>query len=146
MRRSGRFAASFLSALLAIGCGAPPRPIDRGGRAVTPQVSGRPSTIVHFWATWCVPCREELPQLVAYARTHRIPLITVANDRSFDDVDRFLRERSLSVDVLLDRDGKFGRANHADKLPTTLIYDARGNVKERFTGAQDWRAYELNRR
>ena len=66
--------------------------------------------------------------------------------RSFDDVDRFLRERSLSADVLLDRDGKFGRANHADKLPTTLIYDARGNVKERFTGAQDWRAYELNRR
>jgi hypothetical protein len=85
-----------------------------------------------------------LPQLVAYARTHRIPLITIANDRSFDDVDRFLRERSLLVDVLLDRDGKFGRANHADKLPTTLIYDARGNVKERFTGAQDWRAVILS--
>jgi hypothetical protein len=68
-----------------------------------------------------------------------IPLITIANDQRFEDVDRFLRERSLSIDVLLDRDGSFGRAKHADKLPTTLIYDADGNVKERFTGAQDWR-------
>src|SRR5436190_23463929 len=133
MRRSGRFAASFLSALLAIGCGAPPSPIDRSGRAVKPRVSGRPSTIVHFWATWCVPCREELPQLVTYARTHRIPLITVANDRSFEDVDRFLRERMLSLDVSLDRNAKFGRASHADKLPTTRLYDASRKGQELLT-------------
>ena len=126
-----------------IGCGAAPRPVDRSGRAVTPFTRG---TIVHFWATWCVPCRAELPQRAAYARKQRIPLITIANDRSFADVDRFTREHALTIDVLLDRDGAFGRANHADKLPTTLIYDANGHVKERFTGAIDWRAYELSRR
>jgi|SRR5205085_11703234 len=136
MRRSGRFAASFLSALLVIGCGAPPRPIDRSGREVTLQTRG---TIVHFWATWCVPCREELPQLAAYARKRGIPLITIARDRSFADVDRFLSGRLLSLNVLLDRDGKFARANHADVLPTTLIYDERGHVRERFAGAQEWR-------
>jgi len=136
MRRSGRFAASFLSALLAIGCGAPPRPVDRSGRAVSVETRG---TIVHFWATWCVPCRDELPLLVAYAGKRRIPLITIARDRSFADVDRFLSARSLSLNVLLDRDGSFARANHADALPTTLVYDERGHVRERFTGAQEWR-------
>lgn len=103
---------------------------------MTPATRG---TIVHFWATWCVPCRAELPQLVAYARKERIPLITIANDRSFEVVDRFLAAEKLSMEVLLDRDGAFARASHADKLPTTIVYDARGRVKERFTGAQDWR-------
>jgi thiol-disulfide isomerase/thioredoxin len=138
MRKSGRFAASFLSALLVIACGGAPRPIDRAGRKVTPDTS---ATIVHFWATWCVPCRAELPELVNYAHSQKMRLITVANDKSFAEVDRFLaEERMTSLDVLLDKDGAYGRANHAEKLPTTLIYDADGKVKERFTGAVDWRA------
>jgi YD repeat-containing protein len=144
MRKYGRFAASFLSLLLA--CGPAPRALDRAGRPVTLAVAGRPATIVHFWATWCGPCRAELPALIAFAAERHIPLITIANDRDWSVVDRYLAANDLHIDVLLDRDARVARSYRADVFPTTLVYDAHGQVTERFRGAVDWRGVTLRMR
>lgn len=99
--------------------------------------------MVHFWATWCEPCRDELPALLTLARelehAGRFRLIAVAVDDDWDAIRRFLGGNVPHTIVrpdTADAHRRFG----ASTLPDSYLIDARGNVVVRYAGARDWRS------
>jgi thiol-disulfide isomerase/thioredoxin len=131
-----RFAAAAL--VFTLSCMPAPRPRDRYGRPVTIDLRGAPVTLLHFWAAWCGPCREELPRFVAFATAHHMRVVAVSQDRDFAVADRFLRQNDINLETLIDDRGRVGASYHLRVIPTTIAYGADGNVIDRFDQSVDW--------
>jgi cytochrome c-type biogenesis protein len=113
------------------------RRLDLGG------LRGRP-VVVNFWATWCVPCRQELPLFAASARAHGqqgLAVIPVDYEESPDTVSRFWRELGVDLTPYLDPDGAaaraFGAGLQESGLPVTVLADRRGIVRSVLPGQVD---------
>lgn len=108
-------------------------------------LSGRPA-IVHFWAMWCAPCREELPELASFRETLETDslsglLVVVAAERGgAEGVARFLNEKlGLSgFATYLDPSGTAGRAFALFGMPSTFLVNAEGRVVEIASGPVRW--------
>ncbi|MGQ9724743.1 MAG: TlpA disulfide reductase family protein [Tepidimonas sp.] len=101
--------------------------------------------MVNFWATTCVSCVKEMPQLVeTHRRFHARGLETLAVAMSYDPPDwvaNFARSRQLPFKVALDRDGTLAREWGEVKLtPTTYIVDRQGLIVKRYVGEPDFGA------
>lgn len=96
--------------------------------------------IIHFWATWCAPCREELPALITLARQAQfsnINIVAVAAD-SHKAVKQFSDSQALPGNVLIDQYGKAMNTYHIRALPSSYITDLSTNIKYQVTGKLDW--------
>ena len=99
---------------------------------------GRP-LVLHFWATWCPPCREELPGLLAFGEREDAEVLAVSLDPEWGAVMEFFeREPPRSV-VLADADAVRG-AFEVAVLPVTYVVDVSGNLRLRLSGSRDWSA------
>lgn len=100
------------------------------------QSDGKP-LVVNLWATWCPPCRREMPALAK--AQHDYPGVDIAfvnQGEPRDDVDAFLRWAQLTPqNVLLDPTLSVSRAVDANAYPTTLFYDAHGKLLQVHLGA-----------
>ena len=99
--------------------------------------------VVHFWATWCPPCEEELPGLVAWwkeARTDpRIELVAVSVDEEWKVVDGFLAKRNATdLPLALDPKKSAASAFGTEKFPETWFLSPDGEILLHQVGAQDW--------
>jgi thiol-disulfide isomerase/thioredoxin len=130
--------AAAVVLMLALACTPAPRPRDRHCNPVDVDLHGAPVTLLHFWAAWCSPCREELPRFVAFAAAHHLRVVAVSRDRDFASADRFLREHGIPLETLLDDQGRFAARYHVRVIPTTIAFDADGTVIDRFDQSVDW--------
>jgi thiol-disulfide isomerase/thioredoxin len=99
------------------------------------QHPGEPM-VVNLWATWCPPCRAEMPTLAAAQRKHsNVVFVFVNQGESAAAVRRFMREESISpANVLLDMNQHLARATHVRAYPTTLFFNADGKLVDRHLG------------
>jgi len=121
----------------------PVRPWPRGmtvyaldGQAVPiDRFRGRPF-VINLWATWCGPCRRELPMLARAAEARpSVPVLFMAQGEDAATVAGFLRERGLRPrHVLVDRSGDAGRAASSSALPTTLFVAGDGTIRDTHVG------------
>ena len=95
------------------------------------------ATLVHFWATWCSPCRAELPGLLAVSEEHAIDVIAIALDPDWDEVERFLNG-SPPKNMFLADPQEVTAAFGIRTLPITYLVDAESRLRLRFDGARDW--------
>ncbi|CAL92720.1 TlpA family protein disulfide reductase [Azoarcus olearius] len=111
------------------------------------RVQGR-AVLINFWASWCEPCRDEMPALVELDEQEPgIALITVAVADRAADSRRFLDDYLLDNVVLInDPEQLIARAWGARLLPTTIMLDAAHRPRFRVRGEADWRAPELRAR
>lgn len=122
---------------------------DADGTAVDVATwRGRP-TVVNLWATWCGPCRRELPMLIEVVGGRddvRLALVSQAEAEATVR-DYLAREELPGGDVWLDRAGALGRVVSLTGLPTTLFIDASGEVRQVAFGelSRARVAYELGR-
>jgi cytochrome c biogenesis protein CcmG/thiol:disulfide interchange protein DsbE len=98
---------------------------------------GRPM-VLDFWASWCVPCREELPMLDRLAARYRgradLVAVNVEDAENEPDVRAFLREAHLTMPVAL------AERYHVEGLPHTVVIDRAGRVAKVFVGETSERA------
>ncbi len=96
---------------------------------------GKPR-VVNLWATWCPPCRREMPVLqAAQARESGVAFIFANQGESFNQVQSYLSQEGLELEnVLLDPTTELGRVSGSRALPTTLFYDAEGRLVDHHLG------------
>jgi len=92
--------------------------------------------ILNAWASWCGPCREELPALHALAKAGRAPLYGLAfKDAPQDSRDWLARNGNPYVQTLVDTQGRTGEAFGVQGVPATFVIDRDGTVQLRHDGA-----------
>lgn len=116
-----------------------------GTRKSLTALTGSAPSLVHFWATWCVPCQKELPTLLDLANDPRRPeeleIVLVSVDDDWRPVHEFLGARGSDQVVL--QGGDLARAFGVTVLPDTYLLNADGAVVARFRGARDWTSPSL---
>ncbi|MBK7899592.1 MAG: TlpA family protein disulfide reductase [Azonexus sp.] len=119
---------------------------DLDGRGVDlAQLRGK-LVLVNFWATYCKPCRAEMPSLDRL-RTRLAPrgmeVLGVDVGEDADAVRRFTATVPVGFPLLLDPEGATMARWKAIALPTTLVIDRRGRLRARLTGEADWDGPDL---
>jgi len=105
--------------------------------------------VLNFWASWCPPCRKEIPALERLQKDYRekrLKVITISTDSRKADLDAFLKKYPVHLPVLHDSKLKVWRKYRVFSLPTTFLIDRRGVVVERFLGGHDWASPEMKSR
>jgi peroxiredoxin len=144
--RGAPLEAPPLPAGAAAGAPAPAFALPRaaGGALSSDALRGR-VVVLNFWATWCPPCREELPAL---ERVHRalagegLAVVAVSVDARPEAVARFAAARGLGFAVLSDPREQVARRYGVAAYPTTVVVDRRGRIAHRAVGAFAWDAPE----
>jgi peroxiredoxin len=104
------------------------------------DLRGKP-VLLHFWASWCWPCREELPGLVELGRelgeSGELEVVALSLDTNWELVRTFF-DGAVPPVVARESAETAAKAYEVSVLPDTYLIDARGNVRLRMGGPRDW--------
>jgi cytochrome c biogenesis protein CcmG/thiol:disulfide interchange protein DsbE len=102
--------------------------------------------IVDFWATWCPPCRGEIPHFVALQKKYKkkgLEVIGLSVDRDGPDVvNKFAKEQGINYTSLMADDKAMSDYGGIRGIPTTFVIDRDGNIVKKYVGGQDEAAFE----
>ena len=96
---------------------------------------------VHFWATWCVPCKREMPHIAKLQKQMQgksLTFFVVNTADSEDAIFEFLGSVSAEMSSLRDPDGQYTELWKPRGLPATFLVDPQGVVRYRALGGRDW--------
>ena len=110
------------------------REVGTGSTISLEQFKGKP-VVLNFWATWCGPCYEEHPVLVANARAlPNVQFLGVVFQDTEDKIQRFLNDRGSAYPTVIDDAGKTAIAYGVGGVPETFFLDATGKIVAKFSG------------
>lgn len=106
------------------------------------------AVLLNFWASWCEPCRSEMPTLQQLADLYgddRLAVLALNFKEPVPRVERFVRATGLRLPVLLDPDGAIARACGVKVFPSTVLVAADGRPRLRVRGEVDWTGQQAER-
>jgi DsbE subfamily thiol:disulfide oxidoreductase len=115
---------------------------DPSGR--TERISSPRDSVlfVNFWATWCQPCREEMPSIYSLYTQFKdkkgFRMVTILYRDDYQRAMAYLREHNYDFPVMVDTGEKTARAYGVTGVPETYIMDKKGILKEKMVGPFDW--------
>jgi thiol-disulfide isomerase/thioredoxin len=95
---------------------------------------------LHFWASWCGPCKKEMPtvQRLADIMQNQLQVVMINTAEDEDTIFAFLAAINVELNCLLDRDGLVTEVWKPRGLPTTFLIDPQGMIKYQAIGGRDW--------
>jgi thiol-disulfide isomerase/thioredoxin len=119
------------------------------GRTLSLQELEGKVVVLHFWATWCPPCLDELPRLFRFFRNedpNKFVLVPVSVDNSDPDhVRRFLVSWGIETKTYVDPGGELARRYGTIRFPETYVVDPKGIIRKKVIGAGDWDSFYWER-
>jgi len=103
---------------------------DLNGKKVTLSALRGKIVLVNFWATWCPPCRKEMPDLdliYTHYQAQGLVIVSLTDEDPFK-VNSFIGQAGYHPPVLLDSGGKVAKQFHVDGLPKTFVFDRDGKL------------------
>jgi len=149
----------LLATCLLAGCNKPETPAIEGNPApdfTLKDLAGKPVqlsslkgkvVLVNFWATWCPPCREEVPSMVRLNQAMQgkpFQMLAISIDEGGKEaVESFFRKGGVTLPALLDTDGKVAKRYGTTGVPETFVVDGKGVILKKVIGPMDWSAPEV---
>lgn len=99
--------------------------------------------ILNFWATWCPPCKEEMPHMQNFYekfKANGIEIVAVnltSVDKGQKVIETFVKNIGITFPILLDKDGKIGDIYQTISIPTSYILDSKGIITNKIIGPMD---------
>jgi thiol-disulfide isomerase/thioredoxin len=118
---------------------------DLSGRKISLKSLKGKVVFLNFWATWCPPCRAEMPsmeRLQARLKDKGLVILAVNLREDAKTVRKFMAEHKLTFPVVLDSDGRVGAIYGAGSIPTTYVVGRDGNVLAGTMGGREWDSKE----
>lgn len=96
--------------------------------------------VLNFWATWCPPCVEEMPSLIAMQKQmkDKVIVLAVSTDQNKAAYDKFLIDHKIELLTVRDPEFKSSRLYGTFRYPETYVIDANGVLRRKFIGPVEW--------
>ncbi|MBT9614106.1 MAG: TlpA family protein disulfide reductase [Burkholderiales bacterium] len=135
----------------------PLTPRDAPGTLALKDLDGKPHTLadykgrvvlINFWATWCPPCRAEMPSMQRLKQAMKdkpFTILAVDMAESEADVRQFLKDikdTQLDFTILMDKDGKALKEWKVFVFPTSYVLDAEGKLRYSLLGSTEWDEFD----
>jgi len=117
----------------------------RGGTASLSSYKGN-VVLLNFWATWCPPCRNEMPSMEILYKNFKnqgLEILAIDLRENINTVRRFIQENRYTFPILLDTNGNVGSAYGIRSIPTTYIIDRQGMIIGIVNGGIDWNTPQI---
>jgi len=111
-----------------------------GGARKLSTYRGKP-LIINVWASWCGPCRQEMQSLQRLANrpgATRYTVIGISTDDDPEAAKAYLKSARITFSQFIDAKLKMENMLGANKIPLTLLIDAKGRIVEKYYGAEQW--------
>ena len=100
--------------------------------------------LLNLWATWCVPCQEELPSLIAlHKQMPNIDIVAISMDSDPDLYHQFLTQNHVDFTTIRDETGRINALYGTAKIPETYIIDRHGILRRKFIDSQNWTSPDI---
>lgn len=114
---------------------------DMTGKNISLSAFKGKVVLLNFWATWCPPCRAEMPalnKLYHSLKPRGLEVVSVSTDRSINDIKDFLKKQKVDFPILFDVDSSVSKQFRVFSMPTTFLIDRNGMIVEKFYGEYNW--------
>ncbi len=121
---------------------------DLNGKQVSLADYAGKKVLVNFWATWCPPCRVEMPHMQKFYEDYEAKDVVILGvnltptEKNRSVVQDFIQEQQLTFPIVLDQEGEVSQAYKVVAYPTTYFLDADGVIREKFQGAINYDVME----
>jgi cytochrome c biogenesis protein CcmG, thiol:disulfide interchange protein DsbE len=128
-----------------IGSSAPDFSVTDSDRTVSLNQFRGKTVVLNFWATWCPPCVEEIPSLVALQQQlgDKVVILAVSTDEDEDAYKKFTKQRMPGVLTVRDSKHLSNTLYGTFAFPETFVIDRQGIIRRKFIGAVNWTSPEI---
>ena len=123
---------------------------DRSGKTTDLSTLKGKVVLIHFWATWCPPCVEEIPALSRFWEKYKnrsdVALYAVSVDKDWKTIDAFSAKNPNDLPIYIDPGAAASKRFGTVQYPETYIVNANGRVLERVPGAVSWDDPDVRKR